>query len=222
MPTLARPDGAHLHWEETGEGPALLVCNTFNLTHLDALVEHLAGERRVITYDPRGLGRSSRGGPYDLDTGVDDLAALLEETGPVAVALGIGDGSHRAIRTAVRRPDLIDRVAFTSSALGVSEVTDDTGGFSGSVQVLSALMGLMRRDYRSGLRSMVSGSAGLDNEPAMRERVEELVESVPQEAALGYLEAWIRADSHDEARDLGSRLTVLAYPGNYWFPLSIY
>ena len=50
-------------------------------------------------------------------------------------------------------------------------------------------MSLMRRDYRSGLRQMLTGSAKDEDEE--RERVEELVAAIPQEAAVGYLEAWI-------------------------------
>jgi pimeloyl-ACP methyl ester carboxylesterase len=218
VPTLARPDGIDLHWQEAGDGPAVLICNTFNLAPVDGLIERLAPERRVITYDPRGLGRSSWGGPYDVDTGAADAAALLEEAGPVQVALGIGDGVHRALRVAQERPDLVDRVVMTSTGLGRSPDTDETPGFSGSTEVLAALTGLLGRDYRAGLRSMVTGS-GADNE---RERVEELAAAIPQEAAIGYLETWIRTGSVEVARSLGPRLTVLAYGGNDWFPLSMY
>ena len=220
MPLLARPDGVDLHWEATGEGPGVLICNTFNLATLDGLVALLAESRRVVLYHPRGVGQSSRQGPYDLGTGVEDIEALLEEAGPVEVALGLGDGAHRAIRIADARPDLADRVVFTSTALG-RPGDADAPGFSGSTEVLYALMGLMRRDYRSGLRQMMSGSAGGD-EDFERERAEEVAGIVSQEAAVGYLEAWISAGSVDVARRLGSRLTVLAYPGNAWFPLETY
>jgi len=219
MPLLARPDGAELYWGQAGDGPGVLICNTFNLAPVDGLVERLAASRRVVFYEPRGLGRSSPGGPYDLGTGVEDVEALLEETGPVEVALGIGDGTHRALRIADTRPDLVDRVVFTSSAIG-REPGERATGFAGSTQVLGALMGLMRRDYRSGLRQMMVGSA--HDEELERERVEELSAAVPQEAAIGYLEAWISAESLDVARRLGSRLTALAYPGNAWFPLELY
>jgi len=220
MPLLARPDGTELYWEQAGEGPGVLICNTFNLAPVDGLVERLAASRRVVVYEPRGLGRSSPGGPYDLGTGVEDVEALLEETGAVEVALGIGDGAHRAVRIADARPDLVDRVVFTSTALGRGS-SDETGpGFAGSTEVLFALMSLMRRDYRSGLRQMMTGSARDEN--IERERVEELAATVPQDAAIGYLEAWIAAGSFDAARRLGRRLTVLAYPGNAWFPLELY
>jgi pimeloyl-ACP methyl ester carboxylesterase len=219
MPHLTRPDGVEIHWEEAGDGPGVLICNTFNLNPLDELVARLADSRRVVIYEPRGVGRSTLTGPYDLGTGVEDAEALLEETGPVEVALGIGDGSHRALRLADARPDLVERVVFTSTALG-RPGDEDAPGFSGSTEVLFALMSLMQRDYRSGLRQMLAGSA--HDEDFERDRVEELAAAVPQDASIGYLEAWISAGSMDIARRLGNRLTVLAYPGNAWFPLEMY
>ena len=219
MPTLTRPDGVELCWDEAGEGPGVLICNTFNLPPLNRLIDQLAGSRRVIAYDPRGTGRSSLRGPYDLATGVEDVEALLEEAGPVDVVLGIGDGAHRALRIADARPDLVERVVFTSTALG-RPGDESAPGFSGSTEVLQALMSLLRRDYRTGLRQMLTGSA--HDEAEERERLEELVAMIPQEAAIAYLEAWIEAGSVDVARRLGDRLSVLAYPGNAWFPLEMY
>jgi pimeloyl-ACP methyl ester carboxylesterase len=218
MPLLTRPGGAELYWEQCGDGPGVLICNTFNLAVVDGLVERLAASRRVVVYDARGLGRSSQQGPYDLGTGLEDVEALLEETGAVEVAFGIGDGTHRALRIADTRPDLVDRVVFTSSALG--RESGERSGFASSTEVLYALMSVLRRDYRTGLRQMLSGSA--KDEAEERERLEEMVGSIPQEAAIGYLEAWIAAESFDVARRLGGRLTVLAYPGNAWFPIEMY
>src|SRR3712207_573320 len=106
MPLLSRPDGAQIHWEQIGDGPGVLICNTFNLAPVEGLIDRLAASRRVVAYEPRGTGSSSPGGPYDLDTGTDDLEALLEETGAVELAFGIGDGIHRALRMADARPDL--------------------------------------------------------------------------------------------------------------------
>ena len=220
MPHLTRPDGVEIYWEEAGDGPGVLICNTFNLATLDGLIPLLAESRRVVYYEPRGVGRSTHQGPYDLGTGVEDIEALLDEAGPVEVALGVGDGAHRALRIADARPDLVDQVVFTSTALG-RPGDEDAAGFSGSTEVLYALMSLMRRDYRSGLRQMLSGSTGGD-EDFERDRTEELAKVVPQEAAIGYLEAWISAGSVDVARNLGKRVTVLAYPGNAWFPLEMY
>ena len=213
---LKRPDGAEIWWEATGDGPAIVICNTFNLAGIDRLVELLASERRVIAYEPRGVGRSSPQGPYDLDTGVADLQAVMEAAGASGTAFGIGDGAHRAIRLADARPDVIESLVVTSTGMGQL----GTGGFSGSTQVLAALMSLMRRDYRTGLRSMVGGSNEDDHED--RERVEQLAALIPQEAAIGYLDSWIAAESGDIAGRLGSRVTIMAYPGNAWFPLEMF
>ena len=81
----------------------------------------------MVVYEPRGLGRSSQQGPYDLGTGLEDVEALLEEAGAVEVALGIGDGTHRALRIADARPDLVERVVFTSSALGRESGESEAG-----------------------------------------------------------------------------------------------
>ena len=216
MPELQRPDGVALRWEERGEGPLVLIANTFNLQRVDALAEYLADERRVVTYDPRGVGRSARCGPYDIATGAEDLEALLEETGPAATVFAIGDGAHRGLVVADRRPDLIERLAITSTGLG----RPAGKGFASSTEVLEALMLMMRRDYRSALRSMVSG-AHADPE-ADRTRVDSLMADVPQEAAVGYLDSWISADGTDLAMSLGQRLTILGYPGNNWFPLEVF
>jgi hypothetical protein len=72
----------------------------------------------------------------------------------------------------------LDRVVFTSTALG-RPGDADAPGFSGSTEVLYALMRLMRRDYRSGLRQMLSGSAGFD-EDVERDRAEVLAGSSPK------------------------------------------
>ncbi len=97
----------------------MLICNTFNLAPLDPLVARLAESRRVVSSSRAASDARPTRGPYDLGTGVEDVEALLEETGPVEVALGIGDGAHRALRIADARPDLVDRVVFTSTALGM-------------------------------------------------------------------------------------------------------
>lgn len=218
MPLLRRPDGVELHWEEHGSGPTVVLCNMFNLVPVERLVAALAGERRVVAYEHRGVGRSSHRGPYDLVTGVLDLEGLLEEAGPAVAALGIGDGGHRAVRLAAARPDLLDRVLVTSTTLGPTSSSRE--GFAASGGVLEALTGMMERDYRSALRSMVAGSQA--SEAAIRDRVEELYTTVPQEAAAAYVQAWSRADSDAAARVLGSRLAILAYPGNDWFPMSVF
>ena len=68
MPFIKRPDGAELHWEERGEGPNVVIANQFfsPLSVFGGLMDLLAERHRLVTYDPRGIGRSSAHGPYDM------------------------------------------------------------------------------------------------------------------------------------------------------------
>jgi pimeloyl-ACP methyl ester carboxylesterase len=57
-------DGVKLHWEVFGEGePTLLLLPAWSIIHSrqwKAQVPYLARHYRVLTFDPRGNGRSDR------------------------------------------------------------------------------------------------------------------------------------------------------------------
>ena len=70
----------------------------------------------VLRYDRRGYGRSTpHGGPYDMGSQVDDLAALLD--GRAAVVFGHSYGGNVALALAARRPDLVRGVAVYETPL---------------------------------------------------------------------------------------------------------
>ncbi|MFL5827732.1 MAG: alpha/beta fold hydrolase, partial [Thermoleophilaceae bacterium] len=112
MPLLQRPEGVLIHWEARGEGPLLVFVTPMFSTHdvYDALLDDLASDHRLVVYDARGVGRSSRVGPYDIDTDAADLAAVIEAAGPPAVVAASAESLHRAARVAAERPDLIPAV----------------------------------------------------------------------------------------------------------------
>jgi pimeloyl-ACP methyl ester carboxylesterase len=64
MPRLTRPDGAEIHWEQRGEGPPVVVApHAWALPELlDPLIDQLESECRIVRYDARGTGQSSRTG----------------------------------------------------------------------------------------------------------------------------------------------------------------
>ena len=71
----------------------------------EGLIALLAEDHRVVTYDPRGTGRSiAAGARTTIETDARDLAALVEAAGPPAVVVGMGDGSNRAVHAAAARP----------------------------------------------------------------------------------------------------------------------
>lgn len=91
--------GARLHYETRGSGPVLLMVGApMGAAGFTALAQRLATERTVVTYDPRGLGRSSVDDPETDVTPelmADDLRHLLAEVagGPVELFGSSGGGT---------------------------------------------------------------------------------------------------------------------------------
>jgi pimeloyl-ACP methyl ester carboxylesterase len=220
MPLTELADGTTLHWHEWGDGPGVLVAGIAYgyPAMVRGLVDDLATDHRVVLPDLRGTGRSSRHGPYDLETDVADLRAVLEEAGPAAVAVGLGDGTLRTIELGAARPDLIEAVVLSGYAPLSRYELRGLEGLVASTPVLSALVRLLETDFRAAMRTMVeTGSPDLDG-AGVRERVDRAVEHCAHEAVVARMRGWIAADSEEAARALGDRLWVLHHPRNPWFP----
>jgi pimeloyl-ACP methyl ester carboxylesterase len=100
MAVVERPDGVEIHWEERGRGPLVLIAHQVLWSYPGVyaeLIADLARDHRVVTYDPRGCGASTRRGPYDTETDAGDLRAVVEAGGGEAVAFALGYGYHLAI-----------------------------------------------------------------------------------------------------------------------------
>lgn len=107
--------GATLHYDvRPGTGPdprpLLLIGSPMDATGFTTLASHF-GDRTVVTYDPRGAGRSERtdGAPENLpEEHADDLARLIEvlDAGPVDVFASSG-GAVNALALVAARPDLV-------------------------------------------------------------------------------------------------------------------
>jgi hypothetical protein len=100
MPQLARPGGVMIHWDGLGSGPLVLLAPNANSepSVYDPLEAELIGDHRVMRYDDRGTGASDRAGPFDMETGADDLEAVFEQAGAPGVVVTIGDAVHPAAR----------------------------------------------------------------------------------------------------------------------------
>ena len=93
--TTAR-DGTSIAYTKRGSGPPLIIvdgafCYRENgpATELAAL---LAEQFTVFTYDRRGRGESADTAPYAIEREVDDLRAVVGETGTAPFLLGISSG----------------------------------------------------------------------------------------------------------------------------------
>ncbi|MFC8760070.1 alpha/beta fold hydrolase [Streptomyces sp. NPDC057193] len=94
----------------TDDRPLLLIGSPMDATGFTTLASHFA-DRTVVTYDPRGVGRSERtdGAAETLpDEHADDLALLIEAlgSGPVDVFASSG-GAVNALALVARRGELV-------------------------------------------------------------------------------------------------------------------
>jgi pimeloyl-ACP methyl ester carboxylesterase len=220
---VERGDGARLFWDESGAGPGLLLAHSY-IQHpqvLQGLVDELRPGHRVIRYDARGAGKSSRQGPYDMATDVGDLIAVVEAVGPIGAVVANGDSTNRAVHAAAERPDLIPYVVSLETVPLARGQAAGTDSLLSSGPVLEALVAMMRADYRSGVIAAVQRGNPLMSQDELRDRIDRTVAYIEHDAALGRLEAWIRDDPGDDPSTLGSRLVVAYQGAGGWFPAEL-
>ena len=221
MPLLPRPGGVELHWEERGEGP-LAVLALGVLSHppaFEPLMEELSADHRVVRFDARGTGSSTRTGPYDIETDTADLIALVERLGGDAVVVCNANATHVAVRAGAERPDLVRAVVASAGAPAGRAALEGSEGLAASSSVVEAVLEQLRNDYRGALRALIPTlNVQIHDEQEIRERVDAQSAYTPQEATLGRVLAWIDSDQTEQGRALGDRLWMLQQPDNPWFP----
>ncbi|MCD0486428.1 alpha/beta hydrolase [Streptacidiphilus sp. ASG 303] len=112
-----RVDGATLHCEVRGEGPLLLLIlgGMSGAACFDAVVDDLAAECAVATYDPRGMARSAPDDPeaeQQVAERADDALRMLDLLSPgrPARVFGAGWGAVAALHLLTTRPERVERV----------------------------------------------------------------------------------------------------------------
>jgi pimeloyl-ACP methyl ester carboxylesterase len=215
MPLVERPGGVEIHWEKDGEGPLVVIAHQilWSFPRVYAgLIADLARDHRVVTYDPRGCGQSTRQGPYDVETDAEDLIAVVGAAGGRAVAIAVGYGYNIAARVAGARPDLISHVFALGPAAAAMLPRSELKRFdvlAGSDAVTEMVLQLMSTDPRAALRTLIAaGNPNLD-EGQLRERVERVAAYVSPDSALDRAQAWLEDDTSEQARTIGDRLWIL-------------
>jgi pimeloyl-ACP methyl ester carboxylesterase len=118
---VSAANGIDYAYRQVGEGtPALVLLQHFrgNLDNWDpALVDALAHNRRVVTFDNAGVGGSTGTTPSTITQMARDAIAFLEalELGAVDL-LGFSIGSFVAQEIALNRPAVVRRLILASSA----------------------------------------------------------------------------------------------------------
>jgi 3-oxoadipate enol-lactonase len=135
-----------LHWESSGEGPAVLLIAGQGMT-VDgwwATTPVLARSFRVIAFDNRGTGRSSRlPWPYTVAQMANDAVAVLDAAGEQrAHVYGISLGSLVAQEVALRHPDRVQALVLgASSAGGFAAYKPPPSSFAQTFLVRAGAMG---------------------------------------------------------------------------------
>jgi 3-oxoadipate enol-lactonase len=118
MPTVHRGD-IDTFYELSGAGDPVVLIHGLGSSARDweQQVGPLAQRYRVLTYDVRGHGRTSKPrGPYSVAQFADDLAQLLEALDHrPAHLVGISMGGMIAFQLAVDRPDLVRSLVIVNS-----------------------------------------------------------------------------------------------------------
>jgi pimeloyl-ACP methyl ester carboxylesterase len=102
--TVTSADGTPIAFSKLGNGPALVLvdgafCYRENGPSPD-LAPLLARQFTVYTYDRRGRGESGDTPPYAVAREIEDLAAVLRETGESAYVFGVSSGAVLALQGA--------------------------------------------------------------------------------------------------------------------------
>jgi pimeloyl-ACP methyl ester carboxylesterase len=94
-------DGTRIAFQRQGSGPALILVDGALCYRgqgpNDALASLLASRFTVYTYDRRGRGESGDTAPYTVDREIEDLRALVKETGETPHLYGISSGGALAL-----------------------------------------------------------------------------------------------------------------------------
>jgi len=126
MKTVTSKDGTTIAYDQTGNGPPLVLVDgalnsrAFGLN--GPLAAILADRFTVITYDRRGRGDSGNTQPYAAQREIEDLEAVLDVGGGPAYVYGISSGAGLALETASAVPAKVSKLALYEPPF----VVDDT------------------------------------------------------------------------------------------------
>lgn len=210
-----------LAWGDLGVGSAVIVVPAWvsNLEVIaegrdprSSLIEHLARNRRAITYDRRGTGLT--GGAvrdFGVDAAVDELEAVLEHLGEPAALFAMSGAGPIALACAARRPDRVTHLVLFGTYASGPKTFGDVG---------RPILDLLRQrpniatELLAGLyRPGASAAATLHFARILRE-------SAPADVAAGYLEAIYDADVTDLVEEVRAPALVLHYRGDRVIPFA--
>jgi pimeloyl-ACP methyl ester carboxylesterase len=113
MRSVISKDGTPIAFDQSGQGPALILVAGASATRKDeaAVAAALAPYFTVFAYDRRARGDSGDTPPYTVEREVEDIEALIGEAGSSAFVFGHSSGAILALEAARLLPDQITKLA---------------------------------------------------------------------------------------------------------------
>jgi len=114
MNQVISKDGTSIAFDQSGQGPALVLVSPAFGTRADAasLPAALAPFFTVFAYDRRGRGDSGDTAPYAVEREIEDLEAVLDAAGGSAFVFGHSSGAVLALDAAQALPSKITKLAL--------------------------------------------------------------------------------------------------------------
>src|SRR5438067_10940201 len=114
MRTVLSRDGTAIAFDQSGQGPALILVAGATATRLAevSLAAALAPHFTMFAYDRRGRGESGDTAPYAVEREVEDIDALISEAGGAAFVFGHSSGAALALEAAIQLGDKVNKLAM--------------------------------------------------------------------------------------------------------------
>jgi pimeloyl-ACP methyl ester carboxylesterase len=141
MQTVTSKDGTSIAYDQSGNGPALILVSGASATRADAdkIAAALAPYFTVFIYDRRGRGDSGDTQPYAVAREVEDIAALAGAAGGAALLFGHSSGAILALEATRLMPDTITKLAIYEPPFIIDDSRSPMPpGFVGDLKVLIA------------------------------------------------------------------------------------
>jgi pimeloyl-ACP methyl ester carboxylesterase len=102
MQTVTSGDGTRIAYDKLGDGPPVVLINGALAGRADSsdLAKLLAQHFTVYSYDRRGRGDSGDTKPYAVEREIEDIEALIDESGEAANLVGFSSGAALALEAA--------------------------------------------------------------------------------------------------------------------------
>ncbi|MBO0778338.1 MAG: alpha/beta hydrolase [Ktedonobacteraceae bacterium] len=113
MRTVLSKDGTPIAFDQSGQGPALILVAGATATRVAeaSLAAVLSPHFTVFAYDRRGRGESGDTAPYAVEREVEDIEALINVAGGSAFVFGHSSGAVLALEAARLLPAGITKLA---------------------------------------------------------------------------------------------------------------